>query len=429
MVQQIARKAKEASILIASLDSQKKRQALEKIAAALWENRTAIIEANKQDLAQAEKDNLNQALLKRLKFDEVKLQTVIAGIKQLVQLEDPVGKTLSCTQLDEGLELYKVTCPIGVLGIIFESRPDALVQISTLGLMSGNAVMLKGGSEATGTNCVLAETIYLASVEAGLPQHWLALLETREDVKEILALDDYIDLIIPRGSNAFVKYIMDNTRIMVLGHADGICHVYIDRQADMDKALRIAFDSKCQYAAVCNAMETLLVDTEIAKSFLPLIKDQYDQAGVELRGDEQVCKIIDIEHADDEDWKTEYNDMILSIKIVEDVNAAIAHINRFGSHHTDSIVTENKQTARTFFDLVDSAGVFWNASTRFADGFRYGLGAEVGISTNKIHARGPVGMEGLIIYKWKLIGTGQTVGEYAGDKRLNHKLLQKNCPI
>lgn len=431
MIHHIAQKAKQASITMASLNNAQKNKALENIAVSLWENRDKIIAANQLDLAQAEKDNLGQALLKRLKFDEAKLKTVIEGIKQLIKLDDPIGKTLSGTELDQGLELYKVTCPIGVLGIIFESRPDALVQISTLGLKSGNTVLLKGGSEASNTNQVLAETIYLAGVEVDVPHHWLNLLETREEVKEILVLDEYIDLIIPRGSNDFVKYIMDNTRIMVLGHADGICHVYIDSQADLDKAIRIAYDSKCQYPAVCNAMETLLVDEKIAKDFLPRIKKEYDKSGVELRGDEQTQAIIDIAPATEDDWSCEYNDLILSIRIVEDMEDAIEHINSYGSHHTDTIVTEDKESAQQFLDLVDSAGVFWNASTRFADGFRYGLGAEVGISTNKIHARGPVGMEGLIIYKWKLIGNGHAVADFGDDQKkvLTDKAIKKNCPL
>ena len=431
MIEHIAKKAKNASITMASLDKATKNKALTNIAKSLWDNREKILQANQLDMDQAQQENLSQVLLKRLKFDEAKLKTVIEGINQLIKLEDPIGKTLCGTQLDNQLELYKVTCPIGVLGIIFESRPDALVQISTLALKSGNTVLLKGGSEAIKTNRILAETIYLASIDSDLPQHWLNLLETREDVKHILALDEYIDLIIPRGSNEFVKYIMDNTRIMVLGHADGICHVYIDGLADIEKAIDIAYDSKCQYPAVCNAMETLLVDQAIAADFLPRIKEKYNDAGVELRGDSTTAGIIDVKAATEQDWQTEYNDLILSIKVVQDLDEAIEHINNYSSHHTDSIVTENASAARTFLDRVDSAGVYWNASTRFADGFRYGLGAEVGISTHKIHARGPVGLEGLIIYKWKLIGNGHTVADFSGDngKSLTAKSVKKNCPL
>ncbi len=431
MIQEIAQKAKAASIKMASLSTDIKNQALNNIGQALKANASAIIEANEKDLAQAEKDNLNQALLKRLKFGQAKLDDVVDGIDQLVKLNDPVGQTLSCTELDNNLELYKVTCPIGVLGIIFESRPDALVQISTLGLKSSNAVLLKGGSEAANTNRILTDIINEASVKSGIPENWINLLETREDVKDMLSLDEYIDLIIPRGSNEFVKYIMDNTRVAVLGHADGICHVYIDNEANMDKALRIAHDSKCQYAAVCNAMETLLVNSDIAADFLPKIKEQYDKSNVELRGDQQTQKIIDVAATTDQDWKTEYNDLILSIKIVNNIEEAIEHINTFGSHHTDAIVTENKDKAKQFIGLIDSGDVFWNASTRFSDGFRYGLGAEVGISTNKIHARGPVGLEGLIIYKWLLLGEGQTVSDFSGNngKKLQSNMLDKKCPI
>ena len=428
-IQKTAQQARQASLATAALMTQDKNHALTNIGKALQANAEKIIIANAEDLAQAEKENLNQALLKRLKFDQAKLDVAVEGIAQLIRLNDPVGRTLGCTELDKGLELYQVTSPIGVLGIIFESRPDALVQISTLALKSGNAVLLKGGTEAVKTNHALADVIYQASVEAGMPEHWMALLETRQDVNDILAQDDSIDLIIPRGSNALVKYIMDNTRIMVLGHADGICHVYIDKDADLDMAVNIAFDAKCQYAAVCNAMETLLVDQAIAAKFLPRIKEKYDAAGVELRGDAKTCKIIEADDATEEDWQTEYNDLILSIKIVNGIDEAIDHINGYSSHHTDSIVTENAEAATQFMDRIDSAGVYWNVSTRFADGFVYGLGAEVGISTHKIHARGPVGLEGLVSYKYKLIGKGQTMAEYTTDKKLNHKPLNKKFSL
>lgn len=431
MIQEIASKARQASIRTAALSAEEKNHALAAIAGALRQQEKRIVAANQQDLAQAEKDHLNPALLKRLKFDGAKLKGAIEGIESLIALADPVGRTLSARQLDNGLELYQVSAPIGVLGIIFESRPDALVQISTLALKSGNAVLLKGGSEAVHTNRALAEVIIEASERAGLPEGWMALLETRADVNAMLALDGYIDLLIPRGSNAFVKYIMDHTRIPVLGHADGICHVFIDRAADLEKAVRIAYDSKCQYPAVCNAMETLLVDQAIAAEFLPRIKAEYDKAGVELRGDSRTQNIIEVKAANEQDWKTEYNDLILSIRVVEGLEAAIDHINTYSSHHTDAIVTEDDQAARQFLNRVDSADVFWNCSTRFADGFRYGLGAEVGISTNKIHARGPVGLEGLVIYKWKLLGRGQIVADYSGPqaKPFTHKEMNKPCPL
>jgi len=410
----IATAAKSASIRLAAVKTDLKNAALTEIAKALQEHCDQIVSANKKDLAAAEKNNLAGPLLKRLKFDENKIAETIAGINSLIKLDDPVDKTISATQLDEGLELYKVTCPIGVIGVVFESRPDALVQISTLCLKSGNAVLLKGGSEAANTNRILADLTSRASEQAGLLKGWIQLLETRQDVAEMLALDEYIDLIIPRGSNEFVRYIMNNTNIPVLGHADGICHVYVDGDADLDMAVNITVDSKCQYVAVCNAAETLLVDANIAQAFLPKIKTSLEQRNVELRGCQKTAAMIDITPAIEEDWSTEYLDYILSIKIVAGLDEAIEHINRYGSGHTDTIVTNNKEKATKFMDLVDSANVFWNCSTRFSDGFRYGLGAEVGISTNKIHARGPVGLQGLVIYKWRLFGTGQIVADYSG---------------
>jgi glutamate-5-semialdehyde dehydrogenase len=426
-ITEIATKARKVSLQLAAEKTERKNKALEAIYKALRDNTQAIIAANQQDLAQAEKDNLAKPLLKRLRFDQAKIDSVCEGIKNLIAIEDPVGKTLTATELDEGLELYKVTCPIGVVGIIFESRPDALVQISALCLKSGNAVLLKGGSEAVKTNRILAETIIKATVAAGLPDGWLGLLETRADVAEMLKLDEYIDLIIPRGSNEFVKHIMNNSNIPVLGHADGICHVYVDAEANMDMAVNVAVDSKCQYVAVCNTAETLLVHEKIAADFLPKVKQALDVQNVELRGCEKTRAIIDVKEATETDWKTEYLDYILSIRVVENLNAAIEHINTYGSGHTDTIVTQDRETAMEFMGLVDSADVFWNASTRFSDGFRYGLGAEVGISTNKIHARGPVGLEGLLIYKWRLVGKGHVVADYSSSgKKFTHKKLNKN---
>jgi len=317
-----------------------------------------------------------------------------------------------------------------VVGVIFESRPDALVQISTLCLKSGNSVLLKGGAEADRTNRILAEIITEAAAEASLPAGWLQLLHSRADVAEMLTMDKYIDLIVPRGSNAFVSYIMDNTNIAVLGHADGICHVFVDRDADLDMSVNITVDSKCQYVAVCNALETLLVDENIAPLFLPRVKAALEAKGVELRGCKKTTAIIDIKAATKKDWSTEYLDYILSVRVVRNIDEAIEHINRYGSGHTDCIVTNNTDNAAKFMDLVDSGNVFWNCSTRFSDGFRYGLGAEVGISTSKIHARGPVGLEGLLIYKWKLLGKGQVVADYAaGKKRFTHAKLDKNCKL
>lgn len=418
--------AKTAAIRLSATSTQLKDAALQSIAEALLYQKDIILEANEKDLALSRENDLAAPLLKRLKFDEKKLDEVIDGISSLIRLSDPVGSILSARKLDEGLELYQEACPIGLIGVIFESRPDALVQISTLCLKSGNAVLLKGGSEAAHTNRALAEVIVAASESSGIPKGWLQLLETRSEVNEMLALDDTIDLLIPRGSNAFVKYIMDHSAIPVLGHADGICHVYIDADADLHMARDIVVDSKCQYVSVCNAAETLLVHGSVAKAFLPMAEEALLSRGVELRGCPKTISIIDVKPASEEDWRTEYLDYILSIKTVDSVDEAIDHINIFGSGHTDAIVTSNPTTADRFMALVDSGNVFWNCSTRFSDGFRYGLGAEVGISTNKIHARGPVGLEGLLIYKWKLRGSGQIVSEYAdGSRQFIHQPIEK----
>lgn len=426
---EMAARAKEASIKLSDLSPELKNRALAQIAYTLEDRKDEIIKANMEDIKRSESESLAAPLLKRLKFDESKVSDVIDGIKSLINLEDPVGKTILSTELDDGLELYRITCPIGVVGIIFESRPDALVQISTLCLKSGNSVILKGGSEAKETNRILTDIISEATQKAGVPAGWINLLETRSDVNEMLKMDRFIDLLIPRGSNEFVRYIMDNTKIPVMGHADGICHCYIDEYADTDMAVRVAVDSKTQYVAVCNATETLLVHEKIAPIYLPLLKEALDKKNVELVGCTGTQKYIQVSPATEEDWKTEYLDYKLSIKIVSDIDEAIDHINNYGSGHTDSIVTNDKANAVRFMNRVDSGNVFWNCSTRFSDGFRYGFGAEVGISTSKIHARGPVGLEGMVIYKYKLIGNGQTVEEYAKrEKVFKHRKVNKNFP-
>ena len=425
-IEEMARRAKQASIELAAADAALKNKALSEIARSLVKRQAEILQANAADLELSEQANLAPPLLKRLKFDTAKIADVVAGINSLINLPDPVGVTLAATELDQGLELYRVSCAIGVIGVIFESRPDALVQISTLCLKSGNAVLLKGGSEALNTNRILAEIIREASERAGLPAGWIQLLETRDDVREMLKMDEYIDLIIPRGSNEFVRYIMDNSQIAVLGHADGICHCYVDAEADQKMAVDLAVDSKTQYVAVCNATETLLVHQAAAGGFLPLLKREMDKQNVELVGCPKTRKIIEVGAATEADWKTEYLDYKLSIKIVDNIQEAIGHINQYGSGHTDAIITEDKQNAELFMNLVDSGNVFWNCSTRFSDGFRYGFGAEVGISTNKLHARGPVGLEGLLIYKYKLLGQGQVVADYANKvKSFKHLKLDK----
>lgn len=426
-IEQKAKQAKDASIHLAAVNAAQKDEALGNIARTLLTRKDEIIHANHLDLEKAEADNLAPPLLKRLKFDESKIQEACQGLESLQQLPDPVGETLGATELDTGLELFKVSCPIGVIGVIFESRPDALVQISSLCLKSGNAVLLKGGREAAHTNRTLADLISSAARQAGIPDGWIGLMETRTDVQELLGLDHTIDLIIPRGSNAFVKHIMDNTRIPVLGHADGICHVYVDKTADLDMAIRITVDSKCQYVSVCNAAETLLVHADVARDFLPGIQAALNAKNVEIRGCAQTSRYIDVIPATENDWNTEYLDHILSIKIVDSLEQAMDHINCYGSGHTDVIVSRDKQRADIFMHLVDTADVMVNCSSRFSDGFRFGLGAEVGISTNKIHARGPVGLEGLMIYQWRLIGNGHIVSDYAGQgaKPFTHKPLQR----
>lgn len=423
-MQSMAAKAKEVSVVCAQKSGEEKNLALSAVIKALEEQKENIFLANARDLEEAEKLGVAAPVLKRLRFDHEKLNSVIEGIYGLIQLPDPVGRLLDKTELNENLILHKVSCPIGVIGVVFESRPDALVQIGTLCLKSGNAVLLKGGTEAKHTNQALFECISSAAVAAGMPEGFMQLLHSREDVNAMLSMDQYIDLIIPRGSNAFVQYIMRNTNIPVLGHADGICHVYVDAEADPDMAESIVVDSKTQYVSVCNAMETLLVHQSIAQSFLPRIKNALEAKGVKLLGCEKTASILAIPVASEQDWKTEYLDYKLSIKIVASLQEAVAHINRFGSGHTDSIVTQNAKTAEYFMNMVDTANAYWNCSTRFSDGFRYGFGAEVGISTNKIHARGPVGLEGLMIYKYKLIGHGDVVADYAsGKKHFTHKKL------
>lgn len=413
---ELAKRAKAASTPLSDTSVELRNRALLAMAEALRVHSTEIGEANGRDL-EASRD-LGDALQKRLVFDEKKLRGVVDGLEALASLPDPLGRVLTRTELAEGLHLRRVTCPIGVIGIIFEARPDALVQISSLCLKSGNAVLLKGGKEALHTNRILAEVIRNATEAVGLPGDWIQLLETREEVNGMLRLNEYIDLIVPRGSNSFVKYIMENTTIPVLGHSAGLCHLFLDASANLEKAVAIAVDAKTQAPATCNTVETLLVHKDAASRLLPAVCDALRNAGVELRGDEMSRSIVTwMKSATEEDWSTEYLALILSVKVVDDLAAAIAHINRFGSHHTDAIVTEDAAAAELFQRRVDSADVFWNASTRFADGYRFGLGAEVGISTSKIHARGPVGLEGLTIYKWLLSGQGDTVAPFADGRR------------
>ena len=423
-IKEAAHNMKLAAPTLASTTIEQRNGALKRIAEELESRRDEIFEANKKDMEAAEKNDIPAAVKKRLKYDEGKLKDGIAGIEQMIELPDPLGKISLNRQLDENLILKRVSVPIGVIGVIFEARPDALVQISALCIKSGNCAVLKGGKETAETNRVLFNIIYKSVVDAGLPEGCLVQAELHNEIDELLSCDRDIDLLIPRGSNKFVRYIMENTKIPVMGHSSGICHIYLDKDCDLKKAIPVITDAKIQYAAACNAVETLLVNRETAKESLPEIAKALSDKGVKLRGTQEVSELIACEVMKEEEFDTEYNDLIISIKLVDDVKEAVEHINKYGSHHTDCILTENNETAEYFLNLVDSAGVYHNCSTRFADGYRYGFGAEVGISTGNLHARGPVGLEGLVTYKYKLIGNGQIVGDYAsGKSHFNHKDL------
>lgn len=405
---------------MAATTSEKRNSALKAIIAALLSNKEAILAANKKDLDEAGKSHVDVPVLKRLKFNEDKLNDVIRGIEDLISLPDPLGSVQMKRELDSDLLLIRESCPIGVIGVIFEARPDAMIQISTLCIKSGNCAILKGGSETLYTNREIFQTIYQAVIDSGLPKNCIFQAEARSEISELLSCHDSVDLLIPRGSNSFVQYIMNHTKIPVMGHADGICHIYADKDLDVEKAVKIIIDSKTQYTAVCNAAETLLVHKDAAEALLPVLSKAFREKNVEVRGTAAVQQIISCNNATEEDFKTEYLDCIISVKIVDDLEEAIVHINRYGSHHTDCIITENTATAEKFMQYVDSAGVYQNCSTRFADGYRYGFGAEVGISTCKLHARGPVGLEGLCTYKYKLFGNGNIVADYAEGRKSFH---------
>jgi glutamate-5-semialdehyde dehydrogenase len=422
---EIARETRQASRQLAILTNEERNEALEAIADALTANADKILEANIADVQTAKAMQLSQALCARLELSPSKLKAAIAGVRDVAKLADPLATMQINRELDQGLILRRITCPLGVLGVIFEARPDALIQITSLAIKSGNGVILKGGKEALRSCQALVIIIHQALSQTKVNPAAVRLLTTREEIQELLKLDQYIDLIIPRGSNEFVRYIQNNTRIPVLGHADGICHLYIDKEADLSKAIRITVDGKTQYPAACNAIETLLVHQDIARQFLPAVAQALEEKKVKLLGDEATCQIINVPSATEQDWQTDYSDLILSIKIVDSLESAIEHINYYGSRHTEGIVSENLNTAKTFSDRVDAAGVFHNCSTRFADGFRYGFGAEVGISTQKMPPRGPVGLEGLVTYKYQLVGDGHIVADYSGEnaQSFTHKDL------
>ena len=422
---ELAAKTRLAAQKLGILSTAEKNQAIEAVAQALEAAASEIIAANEADCLAAEAEGIAKSLYNRLKFDTTKLKSTIAGLRDVAKLSDPVGVVQIHRELDRGLILKRITCPLGVLGVIFEARPEAVIQISALAIKSGNGVILKGGKEAINSCQVLVKAIRQGLSQTAIDPDAVQLLTTREEILELLRLDNYVDLIIPRGSNSFVKFVQDNTRIPVLGHAEGICHIYIDKLADIKKAIAITIDAKTQYPAACNAVETLLVHQDIAPGFLLEAVTALQAKNVELRGDDQTLKIVNIKPATAEDWSTEYSDLILSIKIVGNLEEAIAHINTYGSGHTDAIITEDQATANTFLNQVDGAGVFHNCSTRFADGFRYGFGAEVGISTQQMPPRGPVGLEGLVTYKYQVVGDGHIVETYSGSnaKPFTHRDL------
>jgi glutamate-5-semialdehyde dehydrogenase len=425
-IAQIAQKTRLAARKLAVLSADAKNQAIEAIAKALEVAAPSIVAANTADCKAAEADGIAKPLYDRLKLDESKLKSAIAGVRDVAKLPDPIGTVQIYRELDAGLILKRVSCPLGVLGIIFEARPEALIQIVSLAIKSGNGVILKGGKEAVRSCEILTKVIQQALAETAVNPEVAQLLTTREETIELLKMDEYVDLIIPRGSNSFVRFVQENTRIPVLGHADGICHLYADKAADINKAVEITVDAKTQYPAACNAIETMLVHSAIAPKFLPIVAQALQQKKVELRGDKTTREILNnIAEATETDWSTEYSDLILSIKIVDSVEEAINHINTYGSRHTDVIVTEDSQAAETFLNGVDAAGVYHNCSTRFADGFRYGFGAEVGISTQQMPPRGPVGLEGLVTYKYRVVGDGHIAASYVGNeaKEFTHRDL------
>jgi glutamate-5-semialdehyde dehydrogenase len=415
-----AQKTQAAARRLAVLSTDERNQALEAIARALETRKSDILAANQADCEAAVQEGLANALYGRLKLDEAKLQGAIAGVRDVARLPDPVGNVQIHRELDEGLILKRVTCPLGVLGVIFESRPDAVMQISALAVKSGNGVILKGGREAVRSCTALVQAIQAGLEQAGIDPAVVQLLTTREETRALLQLEQYVDLIIPRGSNSFVRFVQENTQIPVLGHADGICHLYVDQAADLEQAVTIALDAKVSYPSACNTIETMLVHRQVAAEFLPLVVPALQAKQVQVRGDQAtVAALIGLalaepEPATEEDWSTEYSDLILAIKVVDSLEAAIAHINTYGSRHTEAIVTRDAAAARQFIAEVDAAGVFHNCSTRFADGFRYGFGAEVGISTQKMPPRGPVGLEGLVTYKYQLQGDGHLSANYSG---------------
>jgi glutamate-5-semialdehyde dehydrogenase len=431
-VASIARSAREASRRLALLSGETRRATLLALADALEGNGGRILAANTKDCAAAEKllstGEMTPALFSRLRIKQGGIAEMAARVREVANLPDPLGKRLAATELDQGLILHKESCALGVIAVVFESRPDVVPQVASLGLKSGNAVLLKGGAEAANSNesivAVWRETLCRLP---DVPQESIHLLQSRSDVMELLRLQGEVDLLIPRGSKEFVAFMEQNSRIPVLGHGEGICHIFVDRAADLNRAVTVTLDSKVQYPAACNSVETLLVHKDVAAAFLPRVVAELKRANVEVRGCPRVLALlpeVKLVPAIEKDWSTEYSDLILSVRIVDTVEQGLEHIHRYGSKHTECIVTEDQAVAERFLQEVDAAGVFHNASTRFADGYRYGLGAEVGISNGKLHARGPMGIEGLTTYKYKLRGNGHIVAEYSsGVRHFKHKPL------
>lgn len=420
-MKEIAKKVKADSFLLMASSNEMRNTCLKNIIENLKKDKEHILAENKRDIENARLENISSSILSRLLFDEHKMDTVIAGINDLIKMPDPIGKITLKRELDEGLVLTRTTTPIGVIGVIFEARPDALVQIASLCIKSGNAAILKGGSEALLTNRALFESIKRAVKDSNLPEYALVQLEARSDVSELLSCYEYVDLLIPRGSNSFVKYIMDNTNIPVMGHADGICHTYVDEDFDLDKSIRILVDAKTQYPSACNTTETILVHKNAVDKLFPRLNKAFNDARIKVFAHENIIdKFDNAIPATDNSFHTEYLEKTVNVKTVDDIDEAINHINTYGSHHTDAILTNIDSNADYFMNRVDSANVYKNCSTRFADGFRYGFGAEVGISTGKLHARGPVGLEGLCTYKYKLYGNGDIVADYADGKKEFH---------
>ena len=407
-----AKAARAASRVLAVAPVQARNRALTAAAAILLDQAEAVLRANAEDCQKA--TDLSPAARARLKLDPAKLQEMARGLEAVAGLADPLGRVRLRRLLDDGLELTQLTCPLGVLGVIFESRPDALLQIGSLAIKSGNAALLKGGRESARSNRLLAGILHQGLAAAGLPEAAVQLLDGREEVEALLAMDDLVDLIIPRGSSALVRHIQTHTRIPVLGHAEGICHIYLDARADPGKAVAIVHDAKLQYPAACNAVETLLAHRE-ASAVLVLVAEDLRAHGAQLRGCPRTRALLPwVREAAEADWDAEYGEPILAVRMVDSLEEAIAHIHAHGSGHTEAILTEDPAAAERFLAEVDAAGVYHNASTRFADGYRYGFGAEVGISTSRIHARGPVGLEGLLSSKYLLRGQGQRVSDYSG---------------